>query len=212
MDQRFQTSLIPKRPENEGRSLSQARKPGTWFYWVSVFIFFAAIFAAAGLFGYERYLLSQIAQKKQLIDVEVKAFDKQLTETLTVAKERIDAGEEIISNHLAVSLFFNLLEDLTARGVYFSEFDFKTPEEGPVAFIAQGEAPSYAVLAFQSDVLKDSEYIIRPQFSEINLNEKGRIDFKLTAEMDSRSILYKTAVPSSGNSDNSNSTSTEEGQ
>lgn len=209
MDQRFQTSLIPKRPSGEGSSIAKAKKPGTLFYWISVLIFFAAVVAAATFFVYERYLLSQIAQKKLQIQEEVKAFDPNLSQTLTKVKDRIDSGEQIIENHLALSLFFELLEDLTARGVYFTNFDFKTPSGAKANFVAEGEAPSYAVLAFQSDALKASKYFLKPEFSEINLNDEGRVVFTLTAEMDPKVILYKTALsPSVSTSTNSNGTTT----
>jgi len=209
MDQRFQTSLIPKQ-NVEGRTLSKAKKPGTIFYWIGVILLFGSVLGVATLFTYERILLSQIAQKKLEIQAEVKAFDPELTESLTKVKSRIDSGEEIISNHLAISLFFDLLETLTARGVYFTEFDFRTPEGEKANFTAKGEAPSYAVLAFQSDTLKQSEYLLNPKFSDINLNDNGRVVFVIAAEMDPRAILYRTALPGSGDSSsNSNSTSTE---
>ena len=64
MDQRFQTSLIPKKKAPSGSNLSRVKKPGTIFYWIGIILFFTAVFAAAGFFVYERVLLSQIAQKK----------------------------------------------------------------------------------------------------------------------------------------------------
>jgi len=210
MDQKFQSSLIPKKQSYGNNTLSRVKKPGTIFYWIGIGLFFTAVIASVGFFVYERVLLSQIAQKKFLIQKEIENFDPELTESLSDIKDRIDSGEEIVSKHLATSLFFSLLESLTVKGVQFTEFDFGIPVGERASFTAKGEAPSYAVLAFQSDVLEDSEYMLNPEFSEINLNEKGRVIFSLTAEMDSRAILYQAEPLVLENTETLNATTTDE--
>ncbi|MEK7552313.1 MAG: hypothetical protein AAB534_02760 [Patescibacteria group bacterium] len=193
MEPNSQPSFIPKRQTRD--VVARAKSPTTLFYWIGVLVFVVAILMAVGLFVFNRFvLLPQLEEKKLNIKKEIEAFDPKLTETLTVLKQRIDFGKGLLSRHTSASAVFDLIEKNTVKGVYFSNFVF-TANPGAIATIAgRGESPSYAVLAFQSEVLEKSNLILNPIFSGIDLNEKGRVNFELSAEISEDAVSYSKSL------------------
>ena len=193
MELNSQPSFIPKRQTRD--IVARAKAPTTVFYWIGIVAFFVAILLAVGLFVFERFvLLGQVEQKKEAIKKEIEAFDPELTKTLTILKQRIDSGENLLDRHISASAVFELVEKNIVKGVYFNNFVFTANPGEKVTIEGVGESPSYAVLAFQSEVLKKSELILNPIFSHIDLNEKGRVIFSLNAEISPKVVSYAKSL------------------
>jgi len=195
MEPNSQPSFIPKRQTRD--IVARAKAPATLFYWIGLTVFIIAILITIWLFVFERFFLArQLDEKKLSIKKEIEAFDPELTKTLTVLKQRIDFGEGLLGRHVSASAVFDLIEQNVVQGVYFTNFIF-TANPGSIAKVeAKGESPSYAVLAFQSEVLKKSGLILNPTFSDIDLNDKGRVVFGLSAEISEDVVSYsKSLVP-----------------
>src|SRR3989338_1128662 len=123
MELNSQPSFIPKRQTRD--IVARAKAPTTVFYWIGIVVFFVAIILAAGLFVFERFvLLGQVEQKKEAIKKEIEAFDPELTKTLTILKQRIDSGENLLDRHISASAVFELVEKNIVKGVYFNNFVF----------------------------------------------------------------------------------------
>lgn len=198
MEQKFQSSFIPKKQDGNSGLVSKVKKPATMFYWLSMIVFFLSLVLAGTLFAYEKFVLvQQLEEKKQQIQNEINSFDKELTNTLTVMKKRIDSGKDLLAGHIDASAAFELLESLAVENVFFSEFSFSATPGGQGIIEVFGEAPNYAVLAFQSDVLKDSNKILNPKFHEVNLNDFGRVAFQLSADIDPSVISYQENLSAS---------------
>jgi len=150
MDQRIQTSFIPKRQSEARGAVAKAKRPMTLFNWLSGIVFILAIILTVGFFSYERLIINQNKAKASIIEKEIQALDTQLTEELGLVKSRVDLGKRFLSNHLALSSLFSLIEESTLRSIYFSEFNLETNPGDKASIKAKGEAPSYAVLNFQS--------------------------------------------------------------
>lgn len=192
MEQKSSSSFIPK---SVGPKTLRARKPFSLFIWLVSFLFIASVFSSVVMFFYERFLLSQHEAKKEAIQNEIRAFEPELTRELTAIKNRVDSGQKLLQSHISASSFFLLLESLTVRNVFFSELSLNTSSDSWPTIQAKGEAPSYAVLAFQSNSLKGSDVIRNVKFGDVNLNEKGTVGFSLEMEVDPRLVLYSALFP-----------------
>ena len=200
MDQRIQTSFIPKRQSEARGAVARAKRPMTLFNWFSGVIFILAVILTVGFFSYERLIISQNKSKALIIEKEIQALDTELTEELGLVKSRIDLGKRFLSNHLALSSLFSLIEESTVRNIYFSDFDLETNPGEKISIKAKGEAPSYAVLNFQSKVFKDSDLVTNVNFSGMNLNERGAVKFELAADVDAKVASYKEKLEFSSES------------
>jgi len=189
MEQNSQPSFIPKRQTRN--IVARAKSPTTFFYWIGVIVFGASILISIWFFVFERFFLArQLDERKTAIKKEIEAFDPELTKTLKILKQRIDAGEGLLAKHVSASTVFDLIEKNTVRGVYFNNFVFTTNPGEAATIEMRGESPSYAVLAFQSEVLNKSESILNPKFFDIDLNDKGRVVFGLMAQVSSKVVSY----------------------
>ncbi|TSC59435.1 MAG: Uncharacterized protein G01um1014107_342 [Parcubacteria group bacterium Gr01-1014_107] len=166
----------------------------TLFSWLTTFVFILALLSTLGVFGYSNYLVRQNEAKKAAIKKEIEAFEPELTQALRDIKARIDSGKELLNNHLAVSLFLTFLQSVVLRDVFFNDFSFSTSPGESVSVNASGEAPSYASVSFQSDVLEEADFIKSLSFSGLNLNEEGGVVFELKAELDPQVALYKNVI------------------
>ncbi len=143
------------------------------------------------------------------IQNEISAFEPELTRELLAVKNRIDSGRQLLQRHISTSSFFLLLESLTVRNVFFTELSLETSSGGWAVLKAKGEAPSYAILAFQANTLRGSDFIRNTKFSDVNLNEQGRVVFSLEAEVDPRLVLYSSLVPAESESQSAPETQNE---
>lgn len=191
MDQKIQTSFIPKRQSEARGAVTKAKRPMTLFNWLSGIVFILAVLLTVGFFSYERLTISRNKTKASIIENEIQALDPELTEELGVVKSRVDLGKRFLSAHLALSSLFSLIEESTVRNIYFSEFDLETNPGEKASIKAKGEAPSYAVLNFQSKIFRDSNLVSNVSFLNMNLNDRGAVNFELTAEVDPVVASYK---------------------
>lgn len=195
MEQKFQSSFIPKKQSEDKGFVIRAKKPMTMFYWLSMGLFFLTVILSGTLFAYKRFVLvKQLEQKKQQIQDEINSFDRELTNTLTILKRRVDAGEKLLSEHISVAPVFSLIESLAITKLFFNDFSFTATPGEDAKIEAHGEVPSYAALAFQSETLKQSDMILNPVFSELNLNDLGRVVFFLETGVAPSLVSYRTNI------------------
>gem|GEM_PF-494869 len=206
MEQKIATSFIPK---SSGSRTIKAKRPFSFLIWLISVIFILSVAGAVLMFFYERFLLSQHEAKKMAIQNEISAFEPELTRELLAVKNRIDSGRQLLQRHISTSSFFLLLESLTVRNVFFTELSLETSSGGWAVLKAKGEAPSYAILAFQANTLRGSDFIRNTKFSDVNLNEQGRVVFSLEAEVDPRLVLYSSLVPAESESQSAPETQNE---
>lgn len=195
IEQKFQPSFIPKRQSEVKGMVSKAKRPTTLFHWIGVFAFVVSLSLSAMVFVYGKFVITkQLEERKLALKSEVEAFDTKLTNTLTTLKQRIDSGQTLLSKHISASALFLLLEGITAKNTYFNQFSFSALP-GEVAKIeAKGEVSSFASLAFQSDTLNKSDFIDNVVFSDLNVNDKGKVVFKVEAEISPDLISYPKTV------------------
>ena len=194
MDKEFQTSFIPKKPLTEDRVVRE--RPVSVVTFFATVIFFATLVAGVGAYGYQVVLAKKVKDMAVSLDKAKGAFEPSLLSDLEVLDRRINASQEILSNHIAVSPIFQSLQELTLKNVRFTKFSYEVSRESGITVKMSGLSPnySYITLALQSDVFVQNKYIKNPVFSNLNLDEKGNVTFDLTFSVDPSFVKYGNAA------------------
>ncbi len=174
------TSFVPKQPVTAPRKRTSGANP---FLVLSYIIAIVAILGAAGVFGYQFYL-DGVAKKKASDVAAAQAQIDQATVTSFIhLRDRFTAAKSILSNHIALSQFFNDLEALTLQGVQFHTLNIIVSSDRTAKISMTGSARSFNTVAAQSAVFANDKRIKRAIFSNIN-GKDGVIAFNLSAEID----------------------------
>ncbi len=194
MDPKFQSSFIPKGPVASPASFTTPKKSGGLFGFIASVIFFIAVAISAGLFGYEKYLLSSIAQRGDDLKQAKEALNPDLIKDLLKLNSRINSTEDILSKHTVLSPLFDFLESSTYKSVRYTSFKFSNDKELTISM--GGQARGYAAVALQADTLSRSKYIKNPVFSDLLLDDKGNVLFSFKATLNPDIISYKRQIES----------------
>ena len=197
MDKEFQTSFIPKKPLTEDRVVSD--RPVSIVTFLATIVFFATLVAGVGAYGYKVILTKQVKGMSDSLDLAKNAFEPALLADLQVLEKRINASQEILSNHITVSPIFRSLQELTLRSIRFTKFNYTFAKDGGIEIKMSGLSPNYnyITLALQSDLLVKNKYINNPVFSNLNLDEKGNVTFDLAFSVDSSFVKYGSPLSAS---------------
>ena len=192
MKENTHNSFIPK-----ARSSSSSEKTSyNPFTITGVSIFVVVILVSAGLFFYGMYLEYQIEEtQKNLVDVD-EIFKPEFVQDLVIADARIKSSKKSLEERVAPTVVFEVLERLTAEGVYFDNFTYRSHKingEEESVVVLNGIAPSFNSLAFQTDVFKEEEKVNDVLVRNIRLVE-GLILFNATLTFEEEVILYKENI------------------
>jgi hypothetical protein len=214
MEPKFQTSFIPKKQITSvggltGNSMGsgpvqQKAKANlaSAYMAIAVIVFIISVGAVGGAYFWKSYLKSANEQYKiDLAKMEEK-FDINLIKKLKAKNIQIDSAKRLISNHVALSQAFDIVQRMTVADVRFSTMDFKGDSEsgGKYVLNIKGQGKNLATVAFQSDVLADlAKYgldgvIKNPIISSPTLELSGAVSFGLTADLDKGSVSYTKSV------------------
>ncbi len=160
---------------------------------ISVVLLIASIALAAGVFLYLQYLQNASASKLEQLRRAKEAFDPVLIQDLTRLDDRIRAADSLLSVHMAPSVIFHLLEQITLQTVSFKDFRFEAADSQSLKIEMQGVAESVNSIALQADHLSKSGAIVSPIFSNIDRKADG-VHFSLTASLNPQPLKYAQYV------------------
>ena len=130
------------------------------------------------------------------------ALEPEIIRELIRLDNRIISTKNLISGHQIFTPLFKFLEVSTPKTVRFTNFNYRMTEQG-LELQMRGEARGYAALALQADIFSKSQYFKNPIFSELNLNQKGDVNFFFKTVIDPSLVSYEKKVerinPSSTN-------------
>lgn len=198
MDQTFQTSFIPRKPVVEVDN--NKSKSFGFFLFFGLFIFFTTIVLYIGMYFYKQTFTKEIANKEASLTEAKDRFEPAKIVELKSLNKRLDAADEILNNHIAISPVFKLLEIITLKKVRYTQFDYNinSEKENLVEIRLSGVAENYRTVALQADLLSRDErvnkYIIDPIFSNLTPDGKGNIVFDLKFTVDKALVNYKNTV------------------
>ena len=191
MEPNFQTSFIPKKPMIE-EHFSAPRSIGL-FTIISILIFFTVLLASGGLYFYKGLMKRNISTMENSLNSAKERFEPAKIVQLQVLDKRLNASNEILSKHIAISPIFKILQSITMKTVQYTNFSYTLGAEQDFKILVKmkGLAVGYRVVALQSDLFTENEYLIDPVFSNLELDDKGNVLFDLEFSVDPNLVNYK---------------------
>jgi len=198
MEPNFQTSFIPKKPIIEQRVNNN--RPIGFFAVISIFIFFTMLVASGGVYFLKGVQAKKIVQMEADLALARNRFEPSKLSQLQALDKRLRASTEVLNQHIAITPIFEMLEKFTMKTVRFTKFSYEmvAAENSAVTFTLEGQAIGYRSVALQSDLLTTNKQVIDPVFSDLSLDEKGNVLFKLSFSVDPAFVDYKQVLKTKG--------------
>lgn len=194
MEPQFKSSFIPKKPV-ASVSMRQVRsKPLGILFFIAAMLLTASILLAGAVLGYGEYLRRAVDMKSQALEEARSNLEPAVIEDLRRLDARMQHTKGVLRNHLALSPVFELLEEHTTRSVQYDTFSYLFSPGGDVELSFSGKAASFASLAFQSDVFNRVPMFTSATFSNLSVDELGRVGFSLKLIVDPAAISYANIV------------------
>src|SRR3989344_1353848 len=174
MEPQMPTSFIPKRvmdrPERPG-----ARPVGLLLI-IAVLILVISLALWVGTYFYRGLLENQVKGLEASVEKERQALDQPTIVQFQRLNDKLKVARDLLDKHVSLVPVFKMLEELTLPTVGYTSFDFK-----PKAIALSGLAASYEDVAIQAEIFgQDKKRIQSFVFSDLDLDAKGKVIFKLT--------------------------------
>lgn len=202
MDQNFQTSFIPKKPIVK-ETVSTPRPIGLLTI-IAMFILLTVLLASGALYFYKGIMTKSITKMKNDLVIAQNRFEPSKIKELQMLDKRLNAANQILSKHIAISPIFEELQKVTMKSVRFTKFsyDFGEGKNAKVDVKMSGVTLGYSKLALQSDLFGKNKNFIDPVFSNLALTESGNVTFDLSFSVDPSFIDYKLTLLTNNTEDN----------
>ncbi|KKQ35002.1 MAG: hypothetical protein US50_C0029G0009, partial [Candidatus Nomurabacteria bacterium GW2011_GWB1_37_5] len=134
------------------------------------------------------------------IDLELRkaeaSFDESLVKDMQSLDKRVKSSKEVLSQHIIVSPILQVLGDLTLRTVRYTKFQYSYSREeaNKIEVNMSGQASSYRAIAIQAALLGGNKNILNPVFSNLTLDDRGRVLFDLSFSVDQNFLNYEQSV------------------
>ncbi|PIR82763.1 hypothetical protein COU20_00325 [Candidatus Kaiserbacteria bacterium CG10_big_fil_rev_8_21_14_0_10_59_10] len=195
MEAPIKSSFIPTEPVREIKQPRVARGGGLTdlFVLASIVIFVGSVGLGIGMFLYLQYLTANTASKVEQLERAQQAFEPALIQELTRLHDRMQAANIVLGNHIAPSVFFRALEQLTLQTVSYSSLNFQANEIQNMTLEMDGLARSVNAIALQADLLSKSGIVSSPIFTNITRTAEG-VQFDLSAVVNPASLRFIQVV------------------
>lgn len=197
METKFQTSFIPRKPlvpNSSAATPPQSSDHASGFLvLIGMVLFGLSVASGIVVFGWEKVEKSNIEKNKVQLEVNKKQFGSDI-EFLKKFNTKINLTKRLVEGHTAISEVFTIINSLAVDNVRFSELDFQVPNDprkDKIELKLKGEALSFPALAYQSDVLAETDKLVDASVADLMLGEKGIISFGLSGVIPLDKILYK---------------------
>ncbi len=199
MEVKMQTSFIPKKPVTAGRIGGSSI---SLFLLLSIILFITSLALAGFVWLWRTSLVAQVDKDKAALVAEKDNYDEATIEPLLRLNDRIEQTKSLLSQHLAVTPVFVLLQKKIVQNVQLKSFKFSYGGVDNIKIDLAGIAKNYDALSRQSDAFgKDdlSGFISQPVVSDFNLNPDGTVSFNFSALIDSKLVTYGESVANGQN-------------
>jgi ABC-type uncharacterized transport system permease subunit len=149
-----------------------------------------SLLIAGGAYLYRDTLSQRVDEMKSSLERAQNIFEPEFLQELQIFDRRIQAAEQILGNHIAVSPIFEVLQDITLPTVRYIDFTYEIDTVNPniVHVTMSGEAVSYDAVTLQADLFSKNRFIRNPIFSNFSLARTGNVEFDLMFDV-SRSLV-----------------------
>ena len=199
MESNIKASFIPKDAGNLGSSapLPSSRFASRRSSLVDVLMIFAVVLLVAsvalgaGAFLYLNYV--NASYKNGINTLKRTSNDTSFVTQATRTADRMSIASKLLAAHLAPTIFFDLLDNLTLKSVSFDNLKYDTTQGSDVEISMQGVAGSVNAIALQAEVLSKNPAFSSPIFTNISRQKDG-VHFLLTVQVSPASLAYSTLV------------------
>jgi len=207
MEVKMQTSFIPKKPviqdTSEGSGISL-------FLLLAIIIFIVTTALAGGVWLWQKSLVAQTEKEKAELVAAKASYEEDTINSLIRLNDRIEESKVLLSNHIAISPVFLMLEKNILRNIRLKNMKFSYAGSDKIKLDLSGTASNYDALSKQSDAFGSEtlrKFISQPVVSDFNPTVDGSISFNFTALVDPGLVSYEKTLVDSDNFVN-NATST----
>jgi hypothetical protein len=196
MEPKFRTSFIPKKALATATGVKKKGSGGPLgiVILLTLVIALGTVVLSVGVFLYQQILEVNITRKTETLERARSAFEPALIKELVRIDTRTNAAASILNEHIAPSVLFESLENLTLKSVQFEDFNLTHVSDERVSISMKGIANDFRGIALQANVFGDSRLIRDPIFSNLNLNQAGKAVFDFSAFIDISFINYVSNV------------------
>lgn len=184
METKFQASFIPKQPVN----VPARRTSGSnIFFLISLLILIVAIIGAGGVYFWEKKINKDIASVNESLVRARNSFDQNTVKEFSRLNDKINSSEFLLKQHVAPSVLFKVIGDVTLKNVRFVNFRYANAGGDKISISMNGEAVSYEAVALQASAFTNPKLrnVFRsPIFSDPDLGSNGRAVFTFTTGID----------------------------
>ena len=188
-------SFVPRKTAVAAAAGARHARAGIFFA-LGVGAFALSILAAGGAFAYQKVLAARLVKMNDDLVAARAAFEPAFIEELRRMDVRLQAAEELIAGHRAVSPLFTLLERDTLATVRFVKFGFSETPEGELRLSLAGEAAGFNAVALQSDAFSKNGVFQNPVFADFDVDKSGTVQFSFTATVAKEFGLYRSHLAS----------------
>ena len=191
MDTKFRSSFIPKVSfEKEDKGAQSFGLLGA----LAVLIFIVSLLVTGSSFLYRMMLKSEIDNLKSQVSSALSAIDKESANEIILFDKQLNLVEEVLSKHVTVSNFFEMLEKESVSQVQFTDLNYSAFPGGNIFVNMNGKAKSYAAIALQEDTFLKNLNTVSVNFNGMKIDSKsGTISFSFKGEF--KSDLVKFSQP-----------------
>lgn len=194
-------SFIPKGSLVRETAFLERRRPRSAVGFIAGLAFVASVGSYAGLYFYNDSLEKKVVAKTDEINLIQKKFsDAPQIGKAQVFRARTKIASELLDSHTLVSPVFTFLSDYTLGSILYEKFSFTRGADGATVELL-GEAPSYAALAYQGDVLrKRTKELSKFDINNVSLTNFGTVSFVLSLTFVPTHLAYADSLGVSDNS------------
>lgn len=166
---------------------------------VGIAVFLLSIAGWVGVLLYQSYIQEEIHIKSQELSHEMDLINTSVVDRLTQVDNQIDSSEELLNRHIAPTILFSKLSDMTIQGVRYNSFSYEGNPLAPITVSLSGEAHDFSTLVQQADSLERDPFASSTEFSSVTKSDEGdRVGFGLTMTIRPDEIRYKKLIRPSG--------------
>lgn len=185
-------SFIPQSPlvKKEGSLIGQ-RRPASLLAILAILVFFLSTGSYGSLYAYKTSLVNKIEQNTEKVITARDALkNSPVIAQAKVFRERAALGQALLDAHVVVSPVFTFLENDTLQTILYNQLTFSS-KTGELKVSIKGEAPGYASLAYQSDVLHEQKSTLKNfVIKDVTLMPSGSVSFTLEGIFNPDSLSY----------------------
>lgn len=190
-DTRFSSSFIPKTPivgttiQKERMSLLTA---------LGGLIFLLSLISIGGVFIYKMMVNSKLNELKAELATLESQVNRQEIARLVSFDKKLESTKEVLTNHVALTNFFKMLELDTLPNVSFTSLKYTAPAGKNIVVSMDGFTSNYRILGEQQKVFLADPNTFAADFKTMSFDKvKRQVVFVFEGEF--KSNLVKFAYP-----------------